>query len=153
MAAMSAHFLRFIPTEPMFVPSAEQRRRAVALVKARFRGARDVSFRLTDRVELVDCGQNFEHVRCPSCGAELAIETWQDAMDEAYDGAGFGDLSYRTECCGHETTLNDLDYSFPMGFARACLALRDPGGEIPEGLVSELEALLGSKLRIIHAHL
>jgi hypothetical protein len=40
-----------------------------------------------------------------------------------------------------------------MGFARACLELRDPGDELSEGLVPELEALLGCMLRIMRAHL
>lgn len=149
---MSAHYLRLIPTDPAFVPPADRRDRAVALVVARLPNARDVVFKVTERVELVDCGESFEEVRCPSCRAPLEIETWQDAMSQAYDGEGFGDLSYSTECCGHATTLNDLDYSSPMGFARACLELRDAGDELPEGLVAELAALLGCELRMIHAH-
>ncbi len=107
--AVSAAYLRLIPTEPTFVPSADHREGAVALVVAQLPNAREVTFRLTERVQLVDCGGNFEEVRCPKCGAPLEIEAWQDAMSQAYDGEGFGDLSYQTECCGHPTTLNDLD--------------------------------------------
>lgn len=150
--AVSAAYLRLIPTEPTFVPSADHREGAVALVVAQLPNAREVTFRLTERVQLVDCGGNFEEVRCPKCGAPLEIEAWQDAMSQAYDGEGFGDLSYQTECCGHPTTLNDLDYTFAMGFARACLELGDPGTELPESLVAQLQPLLGCELRIIYAH-
>lgn len=39
-----------------------------------------------------------------------------------------------------------------MGFARACLELGDPGTELPESLVAQLQPLLGCELRIIYAH-
>lgn len=41
-------------------------------------------------MELVDCGESFEAVRCPHCGTPLEIESWQDAMDRASTAKGSG---------------------------------------------------------------
>lgn len=146
---MSATHLRFIPTEPTVVPASDLQDHAVALARTRFPDAREVRFRVEERVQFVDCGENFEHVQCPRCGASL-LDAWQDAMDAAYDGAGFGDLSWTTPCCDHATTLNDLDYAWPMGFARAWLEVIDPMDYLPDDLPGELEALVGCSLRVVN---
>ncbi|MEZ4340150.1 MAG: hypothetical protein R3B82_26305 [Sandaracinaceae bacterium] len=150
---MSSTSLRYIPADPDFVPTAEDRDRAVARALERFPRAREVELRVTPRVQLVDCGESFEQVRCPACGEDLEIDSWQDGMSAAFDGDGFGDLAWTTPCCGAETSLNALDYSWPMGFARACLEIADPSEEPPGELQRELEALLRCELRLIEARL
>jgi hypothetical protein len=47
-------------------------------------------------------------------------------MDASYRSA-FEDLAVRTPCCHTDTTLNELDYDWPAGFARFVLEARNPG--------------------------
>jgi hypothetical protein len=60
-------------------------------------------------------------------------------MDAAYSH-GFEDLRFETGCCATRTTLNDLLYEWPAGFARFALEVSGSG---VDGFLSEreLEAL------------
>jgi hypothetical protein len=148
---VSDTFLRLIPAEPTLVPSATAREKAQdALVRA-LPSADDVLAQVTQDVRFVDCGSNFETVRCPRCGTDLG-EWWTLAMEAGHEQQ-FRDLRATTPCCGLHTSLNDLIYSLPMGFARFTLEALNPGiGSLPERVQRRLEEILGSKLRVIWAH-
>jgi hypothetical protein len=74
-------------------------------------------------------------------------------MDTA-GASEFKNLSITTPCCGHSTTLNDLNYVWPAGFARFVLEVRSPNIKqtTPEQDQTLSEAL-GLELRKIWVHI
>lgn len=150
---MSDNFLRLIPTDPYWVPDAEVAEKARRLYATLVPDASEVTIDIRDEVAFVDQGSNFESVECPSCGAALETDWWQGAMDRAFD-AQFSDLSVSPPCCGKHTSLNDLRYVMPAGFARFTLEAMNPnrGTDLDRHQLKELENLLGCKLRQIWAH-
>ena len=144
-------YLRIIPVDPQCVLSALARERALGVLQRAVALADDFQSRVTSEVRFVDCGANFETVRCPGCGADLG-EWWSIAMEVA-DEQQFRDLRATLPCCGLHTSLNALVYSWPAGFARYTLEALNPGiGSLPERVVGRLEAALGARIRVIWAH-
>jgi hypothetical protein len=73
-------------------------------------------------------------------------------MDQVYERK-FRQLAVTTPCCGTATTLNDLNYDWPSGFASAALSVLNPGcGWLPEADVDSIADVLGHKLRQVLAH-
>ena len=96
----------------------------------------------------VDQGENFDEVRCQSCGQELEMEWWQDAMDSAGEN-GFAKLAVQVPCCKAKTSLNDLQYRYPAGFARFVLEASEPSLEefLDRVALAQLEEALQTPLR------
>jgi len=74
------------------------------------------------------------------------------------DGQGIGvrvqNLSVTTPCCGHSTTLNDLNYVWPPGFSRFVLEAMNPN--VRQTTAEQDEALseaIGLELRKIWMHI
>ena len=107
---------------------------------------------LSNNVQFIDQGGNFERVVCPACGTELPTAAWSDAMDDAFR-TDFAQLDIRMPCCGADTSLNDLRYESPAGFARFVLEARNPGiRDLPTEQRARLEDILATPLRMIWAH-
>lgn len=104
-----------------------------------------------DEISFIDCGGNLEEIRCPHCNKTLPFDIWGDAMEKAAAN-GFSDLNIKLPCCGSESSLNDLYYNFPCGFAKCLIQIINPDTELSEAFTDRLEELSGYKLRIIHAH-
>ena len=139
---MSDTYLRLIPTDPKFAPTPDERTAAETILRKFVPGA-DVTSRISHDVEFVDAGENSETIRCPFCETELGQNWWASAMNAAYE-TRFTDLGVETPCCRRQTTLNDLRYEMPAGFARFVLEAANPNlSEAPAKLTSELELLLG----------
>ena len=100
----------------------------------------------------IDCGSNLEEIRCSLCGNELSFDWWGEAMDIAAQ-TGFASLEVTMPCCGGESSLNDLKYNFPCGFACAEIELLNPTSEIDPACIAQLEAIFGFPVRLIHAHI
>jgi hypothetical protein len=148
--AVADTFLRIIPAEPTYVPSALARERALGVLRRAAPLADDIAAQVTSDVRFVDCGGNFETVSCPRCAADLG-EWWSEVMEIGH-GQGFQDLRVTVPCCGNQTSLNDLVYSWPAGFARYMLEALNPGiGTVPDTLVQRLEDALGAAVRVIWA--
>lgn len=147
---MSDDYLRIIPLEPGHVPAPRAQKEAIALVKKLLPRAAEVRAILQDEVFFVDQGENLEEIRCPRCRATLAPEWWMTEMDRA-GGADFSDLAVVVPCCGATTSLHDLDYDWPAGFARFVIQVREPGlaGWLDDAKVARLEKALGAKVRQI----
>jgi len=144
-------FLRIIPTEPNCVPSVLSRERALNVLRRAVPMAEDVSAHVSGGVRFVDCGADFESVRCPACGADIG-EWWAEAMEIGH-AQQFRDLRITTPCCGLHTSLNDLAYSWPAGFARYSLEALNPGVEnLPDSVVDRIRRAIGQSVRIIWAH-
>jgi hypothetical protein len=144
-------YLRVIPVDPACVPSALARERASTILSRAVPLADDVASQVTEDVRFVDCGANFETVSCPRCGTDLG-EWWSTAMELAHEQQ-FRDLRITTPCCARRTSLNELVYSWPAGFARYSLEVLNPGvGSLSEQTVRRLEGALGVAVRVIWAH-
>lgn len=153
---MGDHWLILIPTDPEWVPDADQATQAEQAVD-RLTPAREgeIDFRAPGHVEFVHCGENFETIGCPSCGAMLDIKWWHERMNAAYDGtSSFGALDVTTPCCGVTSTLNDLDYNFPQGFASWWVRVHYANRPwLDDTEREQVEAALGHAVREIRLHL
>jgi len=149
---MSLTVLRFVPTDPAWTPGEQAAGGALAAMRELAPNAREVTAVRHDHVSFVDQGENFEAVRCPACGVQLEIEWWQGAMEAAWTSR-FADLEVRVPCCAASTSLNDLDYVWPAGFARFVLEARDPErDEVTSEELDRMAAALGHPVRLIWAH-
>ncbi len=117
-------------------------------------GACAITTSTEDHIVFYDCGSNFEHVSCPSCGTELDTKEWQEWMDSDFDGIGFALMERGMRCCGAQHTLHQLRYEFAQGFGRFTLSTMNPGFS---GLSAEqrmqFEVLLGCEVRVIYQRL
>jgi hypothetical protein len=149
---MSDDLLRWIPVEPTFVPAEDAAMRAVEWLRARAPGADEVTSRVTEEIELVDCGGNLERIECPRCGAELDVEWWGEAMATAAE-MSFRDRSVEMPCCDETVDLAALRYEAPQGFARFVLEARNAGIGMPTAEdAAQLGRLLGTDVRLIRSH-
>lgn len=147
---MSDDYLRIIPLDPATVPPQRAQEQATALVKKLLPRAREVRTIHQEEVFFVDQGENLEEIRCPRCGATLGPEWWMTEMDRA-GAARFSDLAVVVPCCGAATSLHDLDYDWPAGFARFVLQVREPAlaGWLDDEAVARIEEALGTRVRQI----
>lgn len=152
---MSEHYLVLFPADPRLVPDPERQRRAAARLEGCLEAHGGVTVETTEEVQFISGLSNYEGVDCPFCQADLD-DWWGGAMDQAWNDEiqGFRDLSCTTPCCGRATSLNDLAYRWPAGFAR--FTLRVSGlfrGQLSPEEITELEAILGCRLRETSEHL
>ena len=149
---MSESTLNIIPQQPSFVPDVINMLQAGEFLLTIFPDADNIHSETFDEIRFIDAGENFENITCPSCGEEILMDWWSEAMGKASESQ-FGNLDVRVPCCTEQTTLNNLTYHFPQGFARCILSVTNPDvSEIDEQTKSELEKILGCKLRIIFVH-
>jgi hypothetical protein len=148
-AVVSDNWMIIIPIDPSAVPSAD-RAMATWHLLVTFVPEAAARWEVSEHPVFVDAGANWEGVKCKSCGTPLD-DWWRLAVSDAYDQSLFDDLSVRTPCCGCTTSLNDLDYRWPVGFARAQLII-DGHHEIPSGVIHSIEDVLGCSTRTIIRH-
>jgi hypothetical protein len=149
---MSDNFLRLIAADPAFVPEAAAAEKARAYLTRLVPDADCVSATITERIQFVDQGANFERVSCPECGSALPEDWWSDAVEHASETA-FASLDVSVPCCGRTVSLNELDYEWPAGFARFVLEAMNPNvRDLDEEEVASLALILGTTLRRIWAH-
>ena len=139
---MSDNYLRLIPSSPAFIPDKNAIDKVVFLLKEDFPNPSP---------QFIDQGVNFERVVCPCCNETLDLRWWQNAMDNAFANK-FQNLIVKIPCCGIETTLNDLIYDWPAGFAQFLIEISNPGMDVTDVRLNQLETILGSPLRKIWAH-
>ena len=72
-------------------------------------------------------------------------------MDSAYE-KNFINLSFTSPCCNKRTSLNDLNYIWPAGFAKFVINIFDAQNKIDVNNLKDLQEFLGTPLRIIIAH-
>jgi hypothetical protein len=154
---VSDDILSVIPTESRWQPGREQADRARELL-AEFapdpdRDAFDLKAEWHETITVVDCGANLERITCPLCGTDIDPEWWGDLLDERYE-EGFDDLTADVPCCGGRTSLNNLQYEWPCGFARFELTLWNLGrGWLTDQELSIIARALGHPVRQIMAHI
>jgi hypothetical protein len=74
-------------------------------------------------------------------------------MDSAWDAVHhqFSNLVITTPCCGIASSLNELHYVWPAGFAQFSLELVEPGDDGGAVTLAALERILGCQVRYIWA--
>lgn len=150
---MSDNWLMFIPADPNVLPTTGAAENAAQLLKTFLPDAYgEVSAQFSEQMEFHNGGANWSGVKCAECGANVD-EWWGDAMDRAWKSR-FENLGAVTPCCGHATTLNDLNYVWPAGFSRFVLKAMNPN--IRQTTSEQDEALsraLGFALRKVWMHI
>jgi hypothetical protein len=149
---MSDSFLRFIPSDPNFVPPRVARKAVLAKLQTVYAKADGVEARESESVAFVDAGSNFERTLCPLCEAEIEQDWWEAAIGRAAENE-FTNLRVDTPCCDRTTSLNELRYEMPQGFSRMVWEVMNPRvRKVPPALLKELRGILGCDLRVIFAH-
>jgi hypothetical protein len=148
---MSDNFLRLIPTDPTWTPSTGAAQQATATLSALVPNAESVTVELYEEVTFIDQGGNFERLTCPACQAPLEMDWWADRMDDAAQSQ-FTDLAVVTPCCGATTSLNDLAYDWPAGFARVELSAMNPGRDwLQDSELAQVSAVFGHPVKQVMA--
>jgi hypothetical protein len=146
---MSDHFLVVIPAGPDedLPETAESIRETLVGMT----GGDESRVKDYGKLQFIDAGENFERVACPGCKDEIPIDTWQGWMESDWHGEeGFHLHEHEMPCCGRATTLNDLVYHFPQGFARWFVSARNANrGPLTPDEIAQLEQIAGLKLRAI----
>jgi hypothetical protein len=143
--------LKLIPSSPGYLPEKESIDQAVSMVKISIPSVEDIKVMVSEGLRFIDPGTNWERILCPNCNASIDMEWWQNAMDKAFKN-GFRDLSINVPCCSSATSLNELRYEWPAGFAKFSIEIRNPKIDIPNEVLKRIEAILGISLRKIWAH-
>ncbi|MBZ0282293.1 MAG: hypothetical protein K8L97_16245 [Anaerolineae bacterium] len=149
---MSDHFLILIPDELSYVPEIHAQDKMLQLLRSFGFDDDMIQMTTSESVQFIDQGANFEHILCPLCKNELQLEQWQLLMDAAYR-TGFAQLEVVVPCCSQSTSLNDLIYQWPAGFARFRIEIFNPSSDINETQMHVLETALGYKARKIWRHI
>jgi hypothetical protein len=148
---VSEHHILFVPTDAHFIPGPAAQGAGVTLLRNVWPTVREIKSEIWDHVQLHDCGENFESVRCPHCDATLDIDKWTDLLDgDRSPMGGFRLEPVSMPCCGESSTLNDLTYEWPQAFGRFALVATAPGGKVPDEVLARLESALGCRLRVIY---
>jgi len=151
---MSDDYIHIIPEELGVVPEQSKREAAVSYFRKIAPRADEVNSSVSDHLQFIHCGGNFGKICCPSCGAEIDMERWQEWMDEDYSDKGFTLMTHPMPCCGAQHALHDLAYDWPQGFARCDVCAMNPKlGKLSDEQRSQFEAILGCPVRVIYEHL
>ncbi|MER5446476.1 zinc ribbon domain-containing protein [Streptomyces sp. NPDC002764] len=153
---MSDNYLTVIPADPYWLPGRDAADRAAAALSRMLPdddARRGLEAKWHDGVEVVWCGSNLKRILCPHCGAECAPGWWAEAVSRRYD-ADFATLVVTVACCDVETSLNDLVYDWPMGFARFRIEVLYPNRSwLTDEELATLTDALGHPLRQILIHI
>jgi len=141
-------FLYLIPDSPDYVPTTEVRDSALTAFRAMLPRAESVDAVVHREVRFIDSGMGFELVQCPLCRTELDPIWWGDAMNAAERNC-FENLSVKLPCCDCPSSLNQLNYTMPAGFARFALQAQEPGlgRQLAADRLRALESILGTSLK------
>jgi hypothetical protein len=151
---MSDMFLRIIPADPKWIPLKENQERAAEHLRNLIDRNLKIDHRVFEAVTFIDCGDGLERITCPvsACHSSLPFDWWQEELDSAAE-TQFEDLGITVPCCKFPTSLNELEYDPPVGFARFCLEVLNPGIKKLEFEVRNLLARdLERPVRVIFAH-
>lgn len=149
---MSATYLQLIPNDPYYVPPTQAQSIAKETLRQLFSQA-EIFLTVNDTTQFVDQGENFERVSCPFCDTDL-LGWWQDAMSAAYETL-FENLSITLPCCDQQSSLDELRYQLPAGFARFILSVRNPNfsRDLLDDELEPIEKVLNCKIKQIWASL
>jgi hypothetical protein len=149
--AMSDEYITIIPEQPIFVPDPARQSQVVSYFSSIVPDSTEVKGSTNDHIQFVDCGENFESIKCPSCNKPIDMETWQEWMGMDYAEKGFNLNLHDMACCGARHTLHELKYLFPQGFAKYQLsAINANIGQLSESQVEKFEKILDCPVRVLY---
>jgi len=147
---MSDNWIILIPENPRMIPAQDQQQHALRAFRELAPKSDQVEIEVSDELRFIDCGQNFERVRCPACGKQLDDDWWNVQMNEEFE-VGVSLKELELPCCRAKRTLHDLRYEWPQGFARFSLEAMNPNlGRLSPDQVASFEAVLGCPVRVIY---
>lgn len=156
---ISSVVLYVIPTDPLWVPDADREAAAVAVYGRQVERVGDIEVTRESRVRFYDAGECFERISCPACAAVIAenpsnMSWFVEQIDRNWGKeARFLSLDTVMPCCQASTTLNDLVYDAPQGFASWSMGARDAQQwDLADWEQRELEAALGHPVRLVYSH-
>jgi hypothetical protein len=148
---MSDNWIILIPEDPQMIPAQQTHDHAVRNFRELAPNASEIKVTTSEEVRFVDCGQNFERVRCPSCRKEIEFGWWSEQMEQASEGSTFQLRSVSMPCCGAASTLHNFIYEWPQGFARFSVEGKNPNlGKLTKKQINSFEGILGCQLRVIY---
>jgi hypothetical protein len=151
---MSDTFTILIPEDPYFLPDPMDQERARRVLAEISPDADEIRVEASKEIQFHCCVEYFTRIICEKCHAEISRDWWVNRMKEDYENEkGFKLAKYDTPCCHSEITLNDLTSESPQGFARFSMLINPDIGSLEDQYLSELEEVLGTKLRIIHVRI
>jgi hypothetical protein len=149
---MSDNWIIVLAADPLATPSEERAEAALELLMALRPEGQEPELHLSETPEFFYAGSNFQYVFCPLCEREIG-EWWSEAMNRWDKGGDRRSLAVETPCCSRATSLNDLDYVSPQGFACVALELMYPGADLEPEEVRQVEATLELPVRIVWKHI
>ncbi|PKO16177.1 MAG: hypothetical protein CVU39_09120 [Chloroflexi bacterium HGW-Chloroflexi-10] len=151
---MSDNWIILIPKEPNYIPEEILRENARKRLLEIAPDSDKVKIIVTEHISFFDCGANLDRISCPKCNAELPPGWWQEKMHIDFDKDTFKLDKYLTPCCKHSCSLNELVYDWHQGFGKFAIEAMNPNiGPLKEIYILELEAILGTGLRVIYQHI
>lgn len=148
---MSDYIVKIIPQDYTYSATNEQSNLILKFIKSKIK-ADDIKTFIYETPVFVDCGSNLKTISCPHCGTQLDFSWWGESMDTASEN-NFKELSIIMPCCGKESTLNDLLYDFPCGFACIEFDILNPSTNFDNQVLSTIKDLLGNPILVVHAHI
>ncbi len=148
---MSDNIMYLLAADPLAMPSVERREWTELLVRNLCPGAHEIVVHADDLPELYLAMTNLEATYCPHCAANLD-EWWPQAVDTWWKG-GRRDLGAVVPCCREPTSLNELDYDWPQGFARFAIEILNPSHDLEPGELDTISRAAGMLLRVVWAHI
>lgn len=152
---MSDDYLIVIPTDPYWQPSRSAADRAAAVLSGTLPNdiaRRGMEVEWHDSIEVVDCGANLMTISCRYCGAD--IPSWFGTAVSERRSDGFSSLMVTVPCCNAGTSLNDLAFDWPMGFAKFAITVLYPNRAwLSETELNSVADALGHPLRQILRHI
>lgn len=148
---MSDDYIIIIPEMPEYLPDPEIQSKCLSYFHSIVPDSTEISNITSNFIQFVNCGENFEYIKCPSCNKTLDVEIWQCWMSMDYAEKGFNLNFHKMFCCGIKHTLHELKYQWPQGFAKYQLsALNSNIGQISNIQRRTFEKLLACPVRIIY---
>jgi len=148
---MSDSIFKIFPTDPTFVPTPDK----VSTLKTYFsthQNQLEWQINISDEINFIDPGENFETIRCPLCDALIDGELWQEMMDQSYQSR-FTNMDILTPCCQQQSSLNHLNYHFPAGFARFVIEILNPSSLNQIDLLAVVKQITSTALRTTTAYI
>lgn len=146
---MGVTYLNVIPVNPELIPISSSQVQARKFLKTIYPNE-EINISTSKYIEFIDQGEFFESVSCNLCGKEMKIEEWGEFMDSAFED-NFKNLIFTTNCCNKQTNLNELIYIKPAGFTKFKITIIYPHKILTQEEKSELENILGTKLKTVIA--
>ena len=147
---MSDTVFKIIPERPEYIPSQEEQNIIIAFLDNIFDPGFYYRIEITDDVNFIDQGSNFDSLNCPKCSQSLDMGWWSDQVELSAQ-SNFTNLNILLPCCGNECSLNDLDYDMPAGFSKYSIIINDLDSSLFPDIITGIEKIVSFRIRTVIA--